>query len=263
MTRNFILAVVVAGFAAGTAVAADDAAPPAAAQAPAADQAAPPAGWHGDHFGAAPDGVEVHRGEGPNGSGWSDGGGGWHRYDDWHGGGPRSWSAAPAGWRGRGGWAGGDRDYGRYPHGYNVQIIPGNYAYRHFSHGGTVPPLWRDDRFYVREWFAFGLTEPAFGYRWIRYYNDALLINVSTGAVAEVMPDIDWGRAYMAPAAYGPGYGYGPPWGWSGYHYGWVMPASMVVMTPVTKTVVTEEYVPSPKHWRASRHHRAKGCNCN
>jgi len=262
MMRNLILAVVVAGFAAGTAVAADDPVP-AAQPAAAADKPVAPEGWHGDHFGKGPDGVEVHRGMGPQGSGWSDRDGGWHRYGEWHGGGPGDWHGPPGGWRGRGGWAGGPRpDYSAYPHGYNVQIIAGDYRYRHFARGGTVPPLWRDDRFYVREWFAFGLTEPAFGYRWIRYYDDALLINVSTGEVAEVMPDVDWTRAYMPPYAYGPGYGYGPPWGWSGYHYGWIMPASMIVTsTPVTKTTVTEEYVPSPRHWHASRHH-ATGCSC-
>jgi len=266
MMRNLILAVAAAAFAAGTAVAADDAAPGAPAQAAAADNPAPPAGWHGDHYGSDGDGVRVHRGDdpqgdGPQGDGWrSDGDGRWHRYGDWHGGGPRDWYPAPGGWRGRGGWAGGYRDYSGYPHGYNVQVIPGNYAYRRFSRGGTLPPLWRDDRFQVRDWFAFGLTEPAYGYRWIRYYNDALLINVSTGVVDDVMPDVDWGRAYRAPVGYGAGYGYGPPWGWNGYHYGRVMPASVMVMTPVTRTTVTEEYVTSPKHWHASGHHR--NCSC-
>ena len=169
--RNLILAVVVAGLAAGTATAAEDAAPAAAADKPAAaPEKSAAEGWQGDHFGAAPTGVTVHRGEGPARGGWADSAGNPHRYGEWHGGGPGDW---------RGGWAGGWRpDYGAYPHGYNVQIIPGDYAYRRFTRGGTVPPLWRDDRFYVREWFAFGLTEPSYGYRWIRYYNDALLIDV-------------------------------------------------------------------------------------
>src|SRR3954471_22223623 len=125
MMRNLVLAVVVAGFAAGAAVAAGEAAP--AAQPPAADKPAAPDGWHGDHFGGGADGVKVHRGDGPMGDGWrADGDGGMHRHGEWHGGGPGDWHAAPGGWRGRGGWAGGWRDYGAYPHGYNVQIIPGD-----------------------------------------------------------------------------------------------------------------------------------------
>ena len=267
--RNLILAVVVAGLAAGTAVAADDGAPAAQAPAAGADKPAAGEGWHGDHFGKGADGVEVHRGMGLEGSGWSDRDGGWHRYGEWHGGGPGDWHAAPGGWRGRGGWAGPRPDYGAYPHGYNVQIIPGDSAYRHFSRGGTVPPLWRDDRFYVREWFAFGLTEPPYGQRWVRYYNDALLIGVSDGEVYDVIPDVDWYSAYGAPYSYGPPYGYGryaygyPGWGWGGsWHYAYVTPASMVVMTPVTRTTtVTEDYVPHPRHWRASGHRR--GCSCN
>jgi Ni/Co efflux regulator RcnB len=240
MMRNLILAVVVAGLAAGTAVAAGDAAPTAAADKPAAaaDKPAPPEGWHGDRFGPGPHGVTVHRGEGPQGGGWSDSDGNRHRYGEWHGGGPGYAYGGPRGWSG---WGGPRPDYSAYPHGYNVQIIPGNYAYRRFVRGGTVPPLWRDDRFYVREWFAFRLTEPPYGHRWIRYYNDALLINVTTGVVTDVMPDVDWTRAYMPPRSWGPGYGYGPGYGWSGYHYGWIMPASSA-------------------DWHAS--HWKKHCNC-
>jgi Ni/Co efflux regulator RcnB len=251
MMRNLILAVAALGLAAGTAMAADDAAPP--KDAPPADKA-PPAAWHGDNFGNGPDGVKVHRGEGQMGGGWSDGDGHWRQYGEWHGGGPGGWYPAPGGWRGRGGWAGGG----------NVQIIAGNYAYRRMSKGGRVLPLWRDDRFYVRDWFAFGLTEPAYGQRWVRYYNDALLIGVSDGEVYDVIPDVDWHRAYGAPYSYGPPYGYGRyPYGFGGgWHYAYVTPASMVVVTPVTKTVtVTEDYAPHPKHWSASGH-RA-GCSCN
>lgn len=262
MMRNLVLAVVVAGFAAGTAVAADNepSAIPAQASAP-AQQANPPAqeppaaGWHGDHWGADAGGsVAVHRGEGPPGEGWrSDGDGEWHRYGEWQGGGPGMWHGGPPMWRGAGVWG------GYYPHGYNVEFIPGDYGYRRFKQGGTVPPLWRDDRFQVRNWFAFGLHEPAYGYRWIRYYDDALLIGVSDGVVAEVVPSVDWNRAYGAPYAYGPGYGYGPPWGWGGWHYGWIMPASVIVTTPVTKTTVTEEdYVPHPH----AIHRHARRCSC-
>jgi Ni/Co efflux regulator RcnB len=259
--RNLILAVIAAGFAAGTAVAADDGAPAAPPQADSpAPQAnspapqAPPAGWHGDHWEYMAEGPGMHHFDGPPpGEGWrSEGDGHWHRYGEWHSGGPGEWHGATHVWRGQGGWPGG-------------YVGHGDYAYRRFSRGGTVPPLWRDDRFYVRDWFAFGLTEPAYGYRWIRYYNDALLIGVSNGQVYDVVPDVDWGRAYGAPVGYGAGYGYGPRWGWSGWSYGYVMPASVIVTTPETTTTVTEDdYVAyrAVKHRRAIHYHLARRCSC-
>lgn len=262
--RKLILAAVAAGFAAGAAAAADIDAPAAPAQANApAEQPGPPApqppaaGWNGDHWGSMAGGPVVHRGEGPPGEGWrSEGDGHWHRYGEWHSGGaPGMWDGGPRIWHGQGGWPG-----GYYPHGYNVQFIPGDYTYRRFSRGGTVPPLWRDDRFQVRNWFDFGLHEPAYGYRWIRYYNDALLIGVSNGVVYDVVADVDWHRAYGAPVGYGAGYGYGPPWGWSGWHYGWIMPASVIVTTPVTTTTVTEDdYVTYPH----AIHRHVRRCSCN
>ena len=66
------------------------------------------------------------------------------------------------------------------------------YGYRRFSIGLTIgsilfaPNYWIDDPFYYR-------LPPAYGpYRWVRYYNDALLVDIRTGLVVDVEYDIFW-----------------------------------------------------------------------
>ncbi len=67
-----------------------------------------------------------------------------------------------------------------------------NYGYRRFSIGLTIgsmlfaPDYWINDPFYYR-------LPPAYGpYRWVRYYNDALLVDVRSGYVVDVIHDIFW-----------------------------------------------------------------------
>ena len=67
-----------------------------------------------------------------------------------------------------------------------------NYGYRRFGVGFTLSSIlfsssyWIDDPFYYR-------LPPAYGqYRWVRYYNDALLVDIRTGEVVDVEYDIFW-----------------------------------------------------------------------
>lgn len=66
------------------------------------------------------------------------------------------------------------------------------YGYRRFSIGVRIgAPLfassyWITDPYYYRLPPAYG------GYRWVRYYNDALLVDVRTGYVVDVIHDIFW-----------------------------------------------------------------------
>lgn len=67
-----------------------------------------------------------------------------------------------------------------------------NYGYRRFSIGLTLgsilfsPSYWINDPFYYR-------LPPAYGpYRWVRYYNDALLVDIRDGYVVDVIYDIFW-----------------------------------------------------------------------
>ncbi|BCA58538.1 hypothetical protein HMP06_1307 [Sphingomonas sp. HMP6] len=66
------------------------------------------------------------------------------------------------------------------------------YGYRRFSIGFTLSSIlfnqnyWIDDADYYR-------LPPAYGpYRWVRYYNDALLVDIRTGYVVDTVYDIFW-----------------------------------------------------------------------
>jgi Ni/Co efflux regulator RcnB len=62
---------------------------------------------------------------------------------------------------------------------------------RHVQRGGRVPPAWANQRFEVRDWRRFGFPAPFAGGRWIRFYDDALLID-GGGLVYDSRPDWRW-----------------------------------------------------------------------
>ncbi|WP_375403082.1 RcnB family protein [uncultured Sphingomonas sp.] len=78
---------------------------------------------------------------------------------------------------------------------------PGGYAaYRQPVRGLAVPTYWNAARFQVADWRDYGLDEPPVGYRWVRYYDDAVLLD-ARGTVFDTRFGVDWdrfdsGRAY-------------------------------------------------------------------
>ena len=70
-------------------------------------------------------------------------------------------------------------------------------GYRQFhrvQRGGHVPRYWWGPQFVVRNWGAYGFPQPYAGSRWVRYYDDALLID-RYGRVHDVRADWDWNRS--------------------------------------------------------------------
>ncbi|MDQ1230179.1 RcnB family protein [Sphingomonas sp. SORGH_AS_0879] len=96
----------------------------------------------------------------------------------------------------------GSRIGGRWWGGANA---PGGWsAYRRPVRGMVVPAYWNDRRFVVEDWASYPLPQPPVGYRWSRYYDDAILID-SRGAVYDSVPGVDWDGS-GAPAYAGAGY---------------------------------------------------------
>ena len=69
----------------------------------------------------------------------------------------------------------------------------GRSAYRRPVRGYALPPYWIGPRFVVTDFRAYGLTPPLPGYRWVRYYDDAVLID-ARGSVFDARFDVDWAR---------------------------------------------------------------------
>ena len=83
-----------------------------------------------------------------------------------------------------GGKVGGRWSAGVYaPGGWNGYSRP----YR----GWALPTYWNSPSFVVSDWSSFGLSRPPYGYRWSRYYDDAVLID-SRGSVFDSVGNVDW-----------------------------------------------------------------------
>lgn len=57
--------------------------------------------------------------------------------------------------------------------------------------GVMMPPYWMAPQFQVRDWDVYGFAQPAQDQRWVRYYDDALLLD-RYGRVIKVQSDFDW-----------------------------------------------------------------------
>jgi len=151
------------------------------------------AGWSGNDGGSArhyrQDHGGVWRDQGSNDqwrqrSGNWNNGGNWNSGDYWNGGG--NWNNG-----GRGDWRSyrnGNRDL------FHLRRYEGprGYSYRRFYRGYTIDPFFYAQQYWIDDPWQYQLP-PAYGpYRWVRYYNDALLVNIYTGEVEDVINDFFW-----------------------------------------------------------------------
>jgi len=65
-----------------------------------------------------------------------------------------------------------------YPHGWH---------YRTWRVGMILPPLFIASEYYYDDYAPLGLQAPPPGYRWVRYGDDLLLVNLRTGSVEDVV----------------------------------------------------------------------------
>ncbi len=114
---------------------------------------------------------------------WRDGR---HDWRDNHG----NWSG---GWRGdrRFDWQGyrsANRNIYRLPRYY----APNGYAYRRYAPGYRIAPFFYGQRYWISDPWAYRLPPADGPYRWVRYYDDVLLIDIRTGYVRDVINSFFW-----------------------------------------------------------------------
>jgi len=72
----------------------------------------------------------------------------------------------------------------RYHNG--AYVPPSGWYYRRWAYGQTFPPRFWTRNYWITSWADFGLMVPPFGYQWVRYGSDALLIDTGTGQILQV-----------------------------------------------------------------------------
>lgn len=79
---------------------------------------------------------------------------------------------------------------------------PGGWdAYRRLNRGHRIPQYWLGGTFGIPDYLSYGLAAPPLGYRWVRYYDDAVLIDAQ-GDVWDSVGGIGW----MGGGIYDDGY---------------------------------------------------------
>lgn len=66
--------------------------------------------------------------------------------------------------------------------------------YRRMGRGGHLPSYWMGSGFRIPDYLNWGLAAPPYGYFWVRYYDDAVLVD-DRGSVWDSVNGIGWGDA--------------------------------------------------------------------
>jgi Ni/Co efflux regulator RcnB len=69
-------------------------------------------------------------------------------------------------------------------------LPPRGYRYRVWVVGQMLPRPYWVRRYWILDYWDYNLDEPSNGLEWIRYGSDALLVNLRTGQVVEVVSDV-------------------------------------------------------------------------
>lgn len=72
-----------------------------------------------------------------------------------------------------------------------IYIDPFNWGYQPFDIGYRMWPAYYGNQYYIDP-AEYGLPYPPPGAEWVRYYNDALLIDTYTGTVIDSIPGFFW-----------------------------------------------------------------------
>lgn len=66
------------------------------------------------------------------------------------------------------------------------------YGYRRFSIGATLSSVLWGENYWIDDPYAYRLPDAYGPYRWVRYYDDAMLVDLRSGRVVDVVYEIFW-----------------------------------------------------------------------
>lgn len=95
---------------------------------------------------------------------------------------PKGWNERPANF-----------DRGAYQHNFQASRAyrigpyrrPPGWVSRHWGYGEILPRVFWGPQYLIADYWLFALETPPVGYEWVRYGNDALLVDINTGEVLQ------------------------------------------------------------------------------
>jgi Ni/Co efflux regulator RcnB len=85
------------------------------------------------------------------------------------------------------------RDYRKRNHSvFRPARFNAPFRYNSFNIGIRLSPQYYGSRYYVNNYGAYRLPAPGYNLRYVRHYNDVLLVNVRTGRVVNVYRNFYW-----------------------------------------------------------------------
>jgi Ni/Co efflux regulator RcnB len=73
-----------------------------------------------------------------------------------------------------------------------IYFDPFGWNYRRYGIGWRLWPSYYSSNYWLSDPYMYRLPYAPFPYKWVRYYDDALLVNTYTGEVVDVMYDFFW-----------------------------------------------------------------------
>lgn len=85
------------------------------------------------------------------------------------------------------------RDYNRYVYRAPTYYAPyRGYRYNRFSIGTILDRLFWGRNYWINNPYQYRLPQAPYGYVWVRYYGDVLLVDTYSGRVVDVIHDFFW-----------------------------------------------------------------------
>src|SRR5437762_2552617 len=76
--------------------------------------------------------------------------------------------------------------YAEHRYYWHHYVAPQGWYYRRWSYGEVLPPVFWGRQYWLTGYWNFGLIDPPYGYVWVRYGDDALLVDVASGQILSV-----------------------------------------------------------------------------
>lgn len=67
---------------------------------------------------------------------------------------------------------------------------PEGWYFRRWVFGMVLPTFFWTRQYWIENYWEFGLPDPPYGYVWVRYGDDALLVNVRSGYILQTVYDL-------------------------------------------------------------------------